>query len=145
MRKATIHDAVHPWLSKDKGTRRVKTVTEFRETHRERSSERCTLPYLALGVAGEAGEIADLLKKNMREEGPEGGVSEKRRMEIIGEAGDLLWYLDALLDRMDCTMIEAMQLNDTKLMIRNANGVEPGKTGKHMVQDTAEDYFSRRP
>ena len=54
------------------------------------------LVYAALGLAGESGEIANKVKKVMRD--CAGRVTMKKRAEIANELGDVLWYAAALAD-----------------------------------------------
>lgn len=54
------------------------------------------LPYLALGLTGEAGEVAEKIKKIIRDSG--GKVSDEDAAEIIKELGDVLWYVARLSD-----------------------------------------------
>ena len=54
------------------------------------------LAYLTLGVTGEAGEVAEKIKKIIRND--EGVVSPEKREELKKEIGDVLWYL-AMLSR----------------------------------------------
>ncbi len=48
------------------------------------------IEYLALGLAGEAGEVANKVKKIMR------GDSKINLDEIADELGDVMWYLSEL-------------------------------------------------
>ncbi len=48
------------------------------------------IEYLALGLAGEAGEVANKVKKIIR------GDKEINLEEIIDELGDVMWYLSEL-------------------------------------------------
>jgi len=48
--------------------------------------------YCALGLAGEAGEIANKVKKLLRD-----CDTEEKRMKIVAECGDVCWYLSQLL------------------------------------------------
>src|SRR5690625_3697650 len=49
------------------------------------------LTYPTLGLAGEVGEIANSVKKIMRDDG--GELTPERRESLLAEAGDSLWYL----------------------------------------------------
>lgn len=49
------------------------------------------LIYLTIGLVGETGEIAEKIKKNLRDEN--GKLSEIKKEELIHELGDVLWYL----------------------------------------------------
>lgn len=69
------------------------------------------VPYLALGLAGEAGEVADKIKKEIRD----GGYL---TAEIIKELGDVLWYLTRLGDAHNTTLQEMAEINKDKLSSR---------------------------
>ena len=49
------------------------------------------LVYPALGLAGEAGELANKVKKVLRDHG--GRLSEEAREAILAELGDVRWYV----------------------------------------------------
>ena len=74
--------------------------------------------YPALGMAGEAGEVANKVKKLIRD-GPE-NRPDTWREDIASEIGDVLWYCAALADDLNLTlgMIAAQNLN--KLQKRKA-------------------------
>lgn len=50
--------------------------------------------YCILGALGEAGEIANKVKKILRDDA--GILTEERKTDLISEAGDVLWYLARL-------------------------------------------------
>ena len=81
--------------------------------------------YLTLGLAGEAGEVADKMKKFLR--GDDGDkFSEERREAIKKELGDVLWYIARLSDELDLPLQEIAQLNHDKLMSRKERGAIHG-------------------
>ena len=70
----------------------------------------------ALGLAGEAGEVADTIKKAVFHQH---GIN---RDELIKELGDVLWYVAALCTKLDVTMSEVMERNIDKLRARYPEG-----------------------
>ena len=50
--------------------------------------------YPTLGLTGEAGEVADKVKKVIRDGHEE--FSDEKRLEIVKEIGDVLWYCATL-------------------------------------------------
>jgi Predicted pyrophosphatase len=70
----------------------------------------------ALGLAGEAGEVAELVKK---------GVFHRHsidRTKLEKEIGDVLWYAAALCTNLGLDLGEIMQANIEKLKVRYPNG-----------------------
>lgn len=74
-----------------------------------------------LGVAGEGGEVADIIKKVLHHEVPLASVRDK----IIKEMGDVYWYLEYLGATLGVTTQEVMQANVDKLRARHPNGWSP--------------------
>lgn len=79
------------------------------------------LAYLTLGVTGEAGEIAEKIKKIMRND--EGVVSEEKREALKQEVGDVLWYLAMLSRELNFSLEDAAKANIEKLTDRAKRGV----------------------
>lgn len=65
------------------------------------------LPYAALGLAGEAGECANIVKKVLRDE--DGVPSQSKRDDLIEELGDTLWYAAAVARELGTTLEDAAQ------------------------------------
>lgn len=82
------------------------------------------LAYLALGLNGEAGEVAEKIKKAMRDEG--GVISDERRYLLRKECGDVLWYLTEMCSALGFSLGEVAAENIVKLMDRKARGVLQG-------------------
>lgn len=84
--------------------------------------------YPAMGVAGEAGEVCDKVKKYWRNSGlmSAHGMPPEERYELIKELGDVLWYISALARELDCPLEEVANLNLNKLYDRKNRNVVKG-------------------
>ncbi|MGO9761926.1 MAG: nucleoside triphosphate pyrophosphohydrolase family protein [Solirubrobacteraceae bacterium] len=82
------------------------------------------LAYPALGLAGEAGEVAEHAKKAIRDDG--GEVSGERRAKMAKELGDVLWYVAQLASELGLELDEIAQANLDKLLSRQRRGVLSG-------------------
>ena len=69
-----------------------------------------------LGVAGEAGEVADLIKKILHHD------TSLDKDKLIKEMGDVRWYLEYLCATLDVTMEEVEARNIEKLRKRYPDG-----------------------
>jgi NTP pyrophosphatase (non-canonical NTP hydrolase) len=74
------------------------------------------LVWCAIGVTGEAGEIAEVIKKGVFHQY---GID---REKLLKEIGDTLWYLAGLCSVMDIDISTVMQQNIEKLRIRYPDG-----------------------
>jgi NTP pyrophosphatase (non-canonical NTP hydrolase) len=72
--------------------------------------------YLALGVAGEAGELVDKIKKIQRDQSIP-------TSEIVAELGDVLWYVAVMAEECGYSLAEVAHANLNKLADRQARGV----------------------
>lgn len=77
------------------------------------------LVYMALGVAGEGGEVADEVKKLIREHGWEYNPSWKKRIGL--ELGDVLYYVTRLAQNLGYTLEEVMILESDKIKAKRAS------------------------
>jgi NTP pyrophosphatase (non-canonical NTP hydrolase) len=82
------------------------------------------LVYLSLGLNGEAGEVAEVVKKLIRDK--QGVLDEKVKEDLRGELGDVLWYLANLATELGLDMNDIAQFNLDKLASRKARGVLQG-------------------
>ena len=80
--------------------------------------------YPALGLAGEAGEIANKVKKIFRDQ--QGTVTHENRAALSKELGDVLWYLAALATDLDLNLSEVAEGNLAKLRGRAEAGTIQG-------------------
>ena len=82
------------------------------------------LLHWVLGINGEAGEIAEKVKKIIRDKG--GKVSAADKAEMAKEIGDVLWYLAVFADHLGLSFDTIAQANLDKLQSRQARGVLGG-------------------
>jgi len=73
--------------------------------------------YPALGLCGEAGEVAEKIKKVIRD-GVDYGYEEEFKAELTKELGDVLWYVAALASDLDISLNEIAEKNVQKLASR---------------------------
>lgn len=74
------------------------------------------LAVMALGVAGEAGEVADMIKKHL------GHGKDISRSALAKELGDVLWYLAAVAHVFGLTLDDVAAMNIEKLKARYPDG-----------------------
>lgn len=72
--------------------------------------------YPTLGLAGEAGEVAEKIKKVIRDKG--GKIDEETRGAIKKELGDVLWYVSQIATELNISLEEAASGNISKLYDR---------------------------
>lgn len=84
--------------------------------------------YPTLGLAGETGEVAEKIKKMIRDDG--GRLTASRRQELAYELGDVLWYLANLAAELGLKLSDIAALNLTKLADRKKRSALKG-SGDH--------------
>lgn len=80
--------------------------------------------YCALKLNGEAGEVAELVGKAIRDDG--GRISEERRQALKYELGDVMWYVANLANDLGFTLDDVCNGNLKKLSSRKERGVLQG-------------------
>jgi NTP pyrophosphatase (non-canonical NTP hydrolase) len=76
--------------------------------------------YPTLGLAGEAGEVADKVKKILRDGG--GKLTRENKEELKGELGDIMWYVAQLSTELGLTLSAVVEGNVKKLSSRKKRG-----------------------
>jgi NTP pyrophosphatase (non-canonical NTP hydrolase) len=84
--------------------------------------------YPALGLAGEAGEVAEKVKKIYRDYG--GEVSSSVRHDICMELGDALWYIANIACELHVSLRDIAYSNITKLQSRTGRDKIHGEGDK---------------
>ena len=108
--------------------RNMSTITAA--DYQQKASETAIFPkqkaleYITLGLTGEAGEIANKVKKLIRD-GPENRPPTWRE-DISYEIGDVLWYCSELAGNINYTLGMIAAQNLIKLDKRKAKGTLGG-------------------
>lgn len=80
--------------------------------------------YPVLGLVGEAGEIANKIKKIQRDDG--GTLTLERHEALKDELGDVLWYLAQVSTELNLNLDDIASDNLSKLFSRKERGVLQG-------------------
>ena len=83
-------------------------------------SQPSALSNYALGLAGEAGEVIEPVKKHLYH---------GRALDLTNmaeELADVVWYVSALANTLGINLDEALQKNIEKLQARHPDGFKPG-------------------
>jgi NTP pyrophosphatase (non-canonical NTP hydrolase) len=109
--------------------RQMSTITAA--LYQEKACETAIFPknkameYLTLGLTGEAGEIANKVKKFIRDGAVKDEYLEKR-IQIGYEIGDVLWYCAVLAEELEMNLGHIMENNLQKLADRKKRGTLSG-------------------
>lgn len=79
--------------------------------------------YATLGLTGEAGEVAEKVKKFIRDNVPEPHY----KVDVLLELGDALWYLTRVANEHGWTLEEVAAANIKKLEDRKQRGTLHGE------------------
>ena len=82
------------------------------------------LLYPTLGLCGEAGEVAEKVKKMVRDDA--GVLTPERRAALAKELGDVLWYVAQVATEADLDLDVIAAANLEKLLSRQERGVLQG-------------------
>ena len=113
--------------------RQLSSITA--SLYQEKACETAIFPkkqameYLTLGLTGESGEIANKVKKFIRD----GAAKDEylaKRIEIGYEIGDVLWYCAVLAEELEMNLGHIMEKNLEKLADRHKRGKNSG-SGDH--------------
>lgn len=82
------------------------------------------ITYTTLGLVGEAGEIANKVKKIERDHG--GILDDEQKKAIAKELGDVLWYVAQMATELSTTLDKVADDNLAWLMARKERGTLHG-------------------
>ena len=117
-----LQDEVNGWLERryamdfNSYQRTAKTTAIYPATHK--------ILYPALGLAGEAGEVANKVKKLVRD--GTSSLPKEWKEEIGSEIGDVLWYCAVLADDLGISLGKIASQNEIKLQNRKKKGTISG-------------------
>ena len=117
-----LQDEVNGWLERkysmdfNSYQRIAKTTAIYPATHK--------ILYPALGLAGEAGEVANKVKKLVRD--GTSSLPKEWKEQIGSEIGDVLWYCAVLADDLGVSLGKIAADNETKLQNRKKKGTISG-------------------
>lgn len=80
--------------------------------------------YPVLGLAGEAGEVAEKFKKIIRDDN--GKLSPEKIAEVEKELGDVLWYISQIATEIKIDLESIAKNNLEKLASRQKRGLIKG-------------------
>ena len=120
-----MEDRLHPEACESSYDRAVDLAEYQRLSRRTAEYPReAWLAYPALGLSGEAGEVAEHAKKAIRDD--DGEVSDERRAAMAKELGDVLWYVAQLASELGLDLDEIARTNLDKLLSRQQRGALSG-------------------
>ncbi len=110
----------------DHGGRMSITLNEYQKKARTTAlyPQADGLSYTVLGLCGESGELAEKMKKCLRDDA--GILTEERKLAMKKELGDVLWYVANLAHELDATLEEVAKGNLEKLFSRKQRGTLQG-------------------
>ena len=111
----------------------ITTFFEYEEMVMQRSFYPGALIYPALGLAGEAGEVVEKVKKLLRDDQLPADCDDaittltvEQRKSIAMEIGDVLFYITAIAADLGYDLDEIATMNAEKLRDREERGVLHG-------------------
>jgi NTP pyrophosphatase (non-canonical NTP hydrolase) len=81
------------------------------------------LVYTVLGLSGEAGEIANKVKKVLRDDH---GIINGKRADLLDELGDVMWYVSQVATELGSSLDDVLEANIAKLQGRKERGTLKG-------------------
>jgi NTP pyrophosphatase (non-canonical NTP hydrolase) len=78
----------------------------------------------AFGLVGEAGEVAEKMKKIIRDK--DGIMNEEDKIEIQKEFGDVLWYISSCSYYLGISLEDVAKMNIDKVLSRKQRGTTKG-------------------
>jgi NTP pyrophosphatase (non-canonical NTP hydrolase) len=105
-----------------------KTINEYQEFVKltQKFPQDVANEYLVLGLVSEAGEVAGVWKRVLRQD-TNNFDEQETHQKMVQELGDVLWYVTALCLQNNTTLENLIEANTKKLSTRLVNGTIKGK------------------
>lgn len=88
------------------------TANEYQKLAMRTATSKCkNLSNVGLGISGEAGEVADLIKKHLYQ------GHELNKEHIAKELGDVAWYIALGCETIGSSLESVLQMNIDKLKV----------------------------
>lgn len=113
----SVEGVYRPALTWAAYTRAVERTARSAPLHKTRRRDQLT--NFALGLAGEAGEVVEAVKKHVYHQHP------LDRDHLVEELGDVLWYVTALASALGVPLDDIAAANVAKLLARYPEGFDP--------------------
>lgn len=102
----------------------LEKYMEYMKTSKFYPQDKLPITYPALGLNGEAGEVAEKVKKCWRDNG--GVFTEDIKKAILKELADTLWYIWACADDMGYTLHDVLRVGIEKVKNRKETNTVHG-------------------
>lgn len=100
----------------------------------------------ALGLGGETGEVIDVVKKLLfHRTRPDGPIPSEIREQLIGELGDVLFYLALGAEALGVTLAHVANRNIAKRRARYPSGFDVAAAEKRLRAKAKKRPTARRP
>lgn len=99
------------------------TINEYQKAAMRTAKPKCRqLGNVGLGLAGESGEVADMIKKHLFQ------GHDLDREHMAKELGDVAWYIALGAELIGYDLESILQMNIEKLLERYPDGFDPEKS-----------------
>jgi NTP pyrophosphatase (non-canonical NTP hydrolase) len=103
-------------------------INEYQKLALRTANTKCLdLRNCGLGLCGESGEAADIIKKHVYH------GHDLNKDKLIYELGDICWYIAVTAELLGVSLEEVMQRNVEKLKQRYPNGFEKSKSINRVI------------
>lgn len=89
-------------------------IKEYQEFQKDTEvNDNFDIKYMAIGLAGEVGEVLNEIKKIERDD--DNIVTPDRKLKLKNELGDVLWYFVGICNRLDYKIDDILKSNQMKI------------------------------
>lgn len=117
----------------------LEEYEELMQTSKFYPQDKLPITYPALGLNGEAGEVAEKVKKCWRDNN--GVFTEDIKKAILKELADVLWYIWACADDMDYTLEDVLLTSMRKVKERQETNTVHGSGDDREKNSFFEKYL----